>query len=79
MQDAATNDLKVLDLYNDKMQKIAEMFDGELLVVNATYELETLDGKEPKDLIEVIEEAKAKGLEGFLRSLSERRFDDKED
>ena len=78
LQDAATNDLEVLNRYNDKMQKIAEMFDGELLVVNATYELETLDGNEPKDLTEEIEEAKAKGFEGLLRSLLERRFDDEE-
>ena len=69
LQDAATNDLKVLDLYNDKMQKNAEMFDGELLVVNATYELETLDGKEPKDLTKEIEEAKRKHFENFLRGL----------
>lgn len=79
LQDAATNDIEVLNRYNDKMQKIAEVFDGELLVVNATYELETLDGNEPKDFTEEIEEAKAKGFEGFLRSLLERRFDDEED
>lgn len=78
LQDAATNDLEVLNRYDNKMQKIAEMFDGELLVVNTTYELETLDGNEPKDLTEETEEAKAKGFEGFLRSLLERRFDDEE-
>lgn len=69
LQDAATNDLKMLDLYNDKMQKIAEMFDGELLVVNATYELETLDGNKPKDLVEEIEEAKRKHLVSLLNEL----------
>ena len=61
------------------MQKTAEMFDGELLVVNATYELETLDGNEPRDLIEEIEEAKAKGFEDFLRGLLESRFDDNDE
>ncbi len=79
LQDVATNDLEVLNRYNDKMQKIAEMFDGELLVVNATYELETLDGKKPKDLAEEIEEAKHKYLEGMLRGLLASRFDDEED
>lgn len=71
LQDAATNDLEVLNRYNDKMQKIAEMFDGELLVVNATYELETLDGNEPKDLTEEIEKAKRKHLKNLLRGLLE--------
>jgi hypothetical protein len=79
LQDAATNDLEVLNRYNDKMQKIAEMFDGELLVVNATYELKTLDGNEPKDLMEEIEEAKRKHFENFLRGLLEVNDDEEED
>lgn len=61
------------------MQKTAEMFDGELLVVNATYELETLNGNEPKDLTEEIEEAKRKHFEGMLRGLLASRFDDEEE
>ena len=40
IQDAATQDIGSQKRNGDKMQKIAEMFDGELLVVNATYELE---------------------------------------
>ena len=51
------------------MQKTVEVFGGELLVVNATYELETLDGNEPKDLTEEIEEAKRKHFENLLRGL----------
>ncbi len=69
LQDAATNDLEVLNRYNDKMQKIAEMFDGELFVVNATYDFKTLDGNEPKNLAEEIEEAKRKHFKNFLRGL----------
>ena len=79
LQDAATNSIEVLDRNGDKMQKIAEAFGGELLVVNATYELETLDGKKPKDLTEEIEEAKFKHFEGMLRGLLASRFDDEED
>ena len=69
IQDAATNSLESLERNGDKMQKTAEAFGGELLIVNATYELETLDGKEPKDLTEEIEDAKRKHFENFLRGL----------
>lgn len=69
LQDAATNDLGILDRYSDKIQKTAEMFGGELLVVNATYELETLDSEEPKDITEKIEEAKRKHLVNLLHGL----------
>jgi len=69
LQDATTLPIESLDRDGDKMQKLAEAFDGELLVVNATYELETINGKEPKDLMEEIEEAKRKHFENFLRGL----------
>ena len=69
IQDAASQDIGSLKRNRDKLQKTAEMFDGELLVVNATYELETLNGNEPKDLAEEIEEAKRKHFENFLRGL----------
>ena len=69
LQDAATNSPESVQDQGDKLQKVAEEFGGELLVVNATYELETLDGNEPKDLTEEIEEAKRKHFENFLRGL----------
>lgn len=69
LQDAATNTIESLEKHSDKMQKLAEAFEGELLVVNATYELETLDGKESEDLTKEIEEAKRKHFENFLRGL----------
>ena len=69
IQDAATNSLKSVQDQANRIQKVAEAFGGELLVVNATYELETLDGNEPKDLTEEIEEAKRKHFENFLRGL----------
>lgn len=69
LQDAASHDLYSLEQNSDKMQKTAELFGGELLVVNATYELNTLDGEEPKDLMEDIEDAKRKHFENFFRSL----------
>lgn len=69
VQDAATNALKSLERNEGKVEKVAEALGGELLVVNATYELETIDGKEPKDLMEEIKEAKRKHFENFLRGL----------
>lgn len=77
LQDAATNTLKSVQDQANKLQKVAEAFGGELLVVNATYELETLDGNEPRDLTEDIEKAKRKHFENFLRGLLAEN--DKED
>ena len=79
IQDAATQDIGSQKRNGDKMRKTAEAFGGELLVVNATYELETVDGKKPKDLTEEIEEAKDKYFEGMLRGLLASRFDDEEE
>lgn len=76
IQDAATNSLESFEKQSDKVQNLAKAFEGELIVVNATYELETIDGKEPKDLMEEIEEAKRKHFENFLRGLL---GDDEED
>lgn len=69
LQNVATNTMRSFEKQSDKMQKLAEAFDGELLVVNATYELETIDGKEPVDLTEEIEKAKRQHFENFLRGL----------
>ena len=80
VQDAATNAIESLERNKCKTEKVAEALGGEILVVNATYELETLDGKEPEDLTEKIEKAKSKGLENLLRGLLESRFgEDDED
>lgn len=69
LQNAAINTVESVEKQNEKLQKLAEAFDGELLVVNATYELETIDGKEPVDLTEEIEKAKRQHFENFLRGL----------
>ena len=79
IQDAATNSLKSIEDQANKLQKVAEAFGGELLVVNATYELETLDGNEPKDLIEEIQEAKRKHLVNLLNELFSDDEDDEEE
>ena len=69
LRDAANNSVESIEKQGDRMYKVAEAFEGELLEVTATYELKTLDGEEPKDLTEEIEEAKRKHFKNFLRGL----------
>ena len=69
LRDAANNSVESIEKQGDRMYKVAEAFEGELLEVTATYELKTLDGEEPKDLTEEIEEAKRQHFENFLREL----------
>lgn len=69
LQDAATNAFESLERNEGKVEKVAEALGGEVLIVNATYELETLDGNEPKDLTKEIEKAKRQHFENFLRGL----------
>ncbi len=76
LQNAAANTVESVEKQNEKIQKLAEAFDGELIEVTATYELKTLDGEDAKDLTEEIEEAKRKHFENFLRGLL---GDDEED
>lgn len=76
LQDAASHDIGSLERNGDKMQKTAELFGGELLVVNATYELETLDGNEPKDLTEEIEKAKKESFDKFFEMLMKANKED---
>ena len=78
IQDAATNALGSLERNEGKVQKMAEALGGEILVVNATYELETLDGEEPKDLMEEIEQAKREHIKNFLRGLLAEDEDEEE-
>lgn len=76
IQDAATGTLEAIEKQSNQMHNVAKALKGELLVVNATYKLETLDGEEPKDLTEEIIKAKRKGLENLLRGLLEVNDDE---
>lgn len=66
---ASKNDVTATKTQIEDFKKLAEAFDCELLEVTATYELKTLDGKEPEDLTEDIEDAKRKYIEGLLKGL----------
>lgn len=75
LSNASKNDVTATKEQIEEFEKLANAFDCELLEVTATYELKTLDGKEPEDLTEDIEDAKRKYIEGLLKGL----LDDEED
>lgn len=69
LRHAAKNELKAIEDQKEDFEKLANMLNCEILVVEAEYTLKTLDGKEPEDLTEEIEEAKRKHIKNFLRGL----------
>ena len=73
---AAKNELKAIESQKEDFEKLANALNCEILVVEAEYTLKTLDGKEPEDLTEDIEDAKRKYIEGLLKGLLN---DDEED
>ena len=76
LSNASKNDVTATKEQIEEFEKLANAFDCELLEVTATYELKTLDGKEPEELTEDIENAKRKYIEGLLKGLLD---DDAED
>ena len=66
---AAKNELKAIESQKEDFEKLANALNCEILVVEAEYTLKTLDGKEPEDLTEDIENAKRKYIEGLLKGL----------
>ena len=75
LRNASKNDVTATEEQIEDFKKLAEAFNCELLEVTATYELKTLDGKEPEDLTEDIEGAKREYIKGLLKGL----LDDAED
>ena len=81
IQDAATNlvdSIEVAENEGQDLKVLAQGFGSEILVVEAEYTLKTLEGNEPEDLTENIEEAKRKHFEKFFRGLL-ANSDDEED
>ena len=64
---AAKNELEAIEDQKEEFKKLANAFDCEILVVEAEYTLKTLDGDDPEDLIESIEEAKKEAFKNFLK------------
>lgn len=69
LSNASKNDVTATKEQIEEFEKLANAFDCELLEVTATYELKTLDGKEPEELTEDIENAKRKYIKGLLKGL----------
>lgn len=66
---AAKNELKAIEDQKEDFEKLANALNCEILVVEAEYTLKKLDGKEPEELTEYIEDAKRKYIEGILKGL----------
>ena len=73
---AAKNDVEATKKQIEDFTKLANAFDCELLKVTATYELETLDGKEPEDLTDKTENSKRESFRNFLDMLANELEDD---
>lgn len=72
IQDAATNLIDSLEIIENDGQDLKALVKGlgsEILVVEAEYTLKTIDGEEPEDLTDEIENAKRKHYENLLRGL----------
>lgn len=76
LRHAAKNELEAIEKQKEDFEKLANAFDCEILVVEAEYTLKTLEGNEPEDSTENIEEAKRKHLVNLLHGLFS---DDEED
>lgn len=73
---AAKNGVKATKEQIEDFAKLANAFDCELLEVTATYELKTLDGKEPEDLADRVENSKRESFRKFLDMLANGLEDD---
>lgn len=70
IQDAATNMIDSIETAENDGQSLKALAKGlgcEILVVEAEYTLKTLEGDEPEDLTELIEEAKKEVFKNFLK------------
>ena len=68
--------LKLQKVQIEDFTKLANVLDCELLEVTATYELKTLDGEEPEELIEGTETSDEEEFKRFLKMLKAGLEDD---
>lgn len=73
---AAKNELKAIEDQKEDFEKLANALNCEILVVEAEYTLKTLDGNEPEDLTESIEEAKKETFKNLLEMLVKSNEED---
>ena len=73
---AAKNEVEATKIQIEDFTKLANALNCELLEVTATYELKTLDGEEPEELIEGIEISDEEKFKRFLKMLKSGMEDD---
>lgn len=73
---AAKNEVEVTKIQIEGFTKLANALNCELLEVTATYELKTLDGEEPEELIEGTEASNEEKIKRFLKMLEAGTEDD---
>jgi hypothetical protein len=73
---AAKNEVEATKVQIEDFTKLANALNCELLEVTATYELKTLDGEEPEELIEGIEISDEEKFKRFLKMLKSGMEDD---
>ena len=73
---AAKNEVEATKIQIKSFKKLANALNCELLEVTATYELKTLDGEEPEELIEGTETSDEEEFKRFLKMLKVGMEDD---
>ena len=73
---AAKNEVETTKVQIEDFTKLANALNCELLEVTATYELKTLDGEEPEELIEGTETLGEEEFKRFLKTLVAGMEDD---
>ena len=76
LRHAAKNELKAIEDQKEDFEKLANALDCEILIVEAEYTLKMLDGNEPEELTEDIEDAKRKYIKGLLKGLLSNNEED---
>lgn len=72
---AAKNEVEVTKIQIEGFTKLANALNCELLEVTATYELKTLDGEEPEELIEGTKASNEEEFKSFLKMLARMEDD----
>ena len=73
---AAKNEVEATKMQIEDFTKLANALDCALLEVTATYELKTLDGEEPEELIKETETSSEEEFKRFLKMLEAGMEDD---
>lgn len=76
LKHAAKNEVEATKIQIGDFTKLANALNCELLEVTATYELKTLDGEEPEELIKETETSSEEEFKRFLKMLEAGMEDD---